>query len=31
MSIVRLSADAMIGPGRIANWPTGMPGKLCMP
>ena len=25
------SVAAMIGPGRIANEPTGMPGPLCMP
>ena len=25
------SVAAMIGPGRIANEPTGIPGPLCMP
>src|SRR5215475_3808469 len=31
MRIVMRSAAAMIGPWRMANWPTGRPGKLCMP
>ena len=29
--IVKRSAAAIIGPGRMAKWPTGMPGMLCMP
>ena len=31
MSIVTMSADAIAGPGRMPNWPTGRPGALCMP
>ena len=29
--MVNSAVAAMIGPGRIANWPTGRPGMLCMP
>ena len=28
MSIVTMSADAIVGPGRMPNWPTGMPGRI---
>ena len=31
MLIVKASAEAIIGPLRIANWPTGSAGMLCMP
>jgi hypothetical protein len=31
ISIVSRSADAICGPGRSPNWPSGSPGKLCMP
>ena len=29
--IVKRSAAAIIGPGRMAKAPTGMPGMLCSP
>ena len=29
--MVKRSAAAIMGPGRIANRPTGMPGMLCIP
>jgi hypothetical protein len=31
MVSVKRSAAAIMGPGRIAKVPTGMPGMLCMP
>ncbi len=31
MVIVKRSAAAIMAPGRMANWPTGTPGILCMP
>jgi hypothetical protein len=31
MVMTKRSAAAIIGPGRMANEPTGMPGMLCMP
>ncbi len=31
MVMVNSSVEAMIGPLRMAKWPTGMPGILCMP
>jgi hypothetical protein len=30
-SIRNWSAAAKNAPGRIANWPVGRPGQLCMP
>ncbi len=29
--ISKMSKPAIIGPGITPNWPTGMPGQLCMP
>ena len=31
MAILISSIDAMYGPDRIANLPSGSPGALCMP
>ena len=31
MTGVERSLAASIGPVRMANWPTGKPGMLCMP
>jgi hypothetical protein len=28
---VNSAVAAMIAPGRSAKWPTGLPGRLCMP
>ena len=30
-TMVNWSVAAMSAPGRMANWPTGRPGMLCMP
>ena len=30
-TVVDAAVEAMIGPGRSAKEPTGMPGPLCMP
>jgi hypothetical protein len=30
-TISKMSKDAIIGPGITPNFPTGMPGQLCMP